>query len=177
MFTTVYSCLFTNVYPCLLEFTYVYTCLPMFTPVYSCLPMFTYIYHCLLVFVYLCLFVFTYVYPCLLVFTYVYYSIRVNLSLPQFTRTCNIGVYPICRDAMDFSRWRPTLKYSNAYIFALASYSLITGLADFFTERCYWYLKDLKRLPSSRSKMGRKSQFGRFSSVSFFLSSFFFKMS
>ena len=30
-----------------------------------------------------------------------------------------IGVQPICRDATDISRWRPTLKYSKAYIFAL----------------------------------------------------------
>ena len=27
------------------------------------------------------------------------------------------------------------------YLFSFTSYGLITGLADFFTERCYWYLQ------------------------------------
>ena len=53
-----------------------------------------------------------------------------------------IGTYPICRDEEDFSRWRPIWKFSNAiYLFYLTSYGLVTGLADFFTERCYWYLQ------------------------------------
>ena len=30
-----------------------------------------------------------------------------------------IGVYPICRDEGNFSRWRSIWKFSNAYIFAL----------------------------------------------------------
>ena len=109
-------------------FTYVNSCLSMIAMFTSaCLPMFTHVYSCLPLFIS--------VYLCLLLF------IRVNLSLPQFTRACNIGIYPICRDATDFSRWRPTLKYSNTYLCSLTSYGLITGLADFFTERCYWYLQ------------------------------------
>ena len=47
--------------------------------------------------------------------------------------------------------------FKRLYLFFLTSYSLITGLADFFTERCYWYLQStlnpcLKATPLSVKK-------------------------
>ena len=50
-FTPIFSCLLTTVCSCL--FTYVYPCLLMFTPIYICLMVFNYVY-CLLVYVYIC---------------------------------------------------------------------------------------------------------------------------
>ena len=97
MITTVWSCLFTYVYSCLLVFTFVYSCLPKFATVYSCmftyvyprLHVFTYVYICLPMFtlVYLYLPLFTRVYLCLLVFTYVYHCliVHVHLCLHSFT--------------------------------------------------------------------------------------------
>ena len=59
------------------------------------------------------------------------------------------------------------------YLFPLTSYDLITGLADFFTERCYWYLQSalnpcLKATPLSVEK----PDFPDFLEI-LFLSSFF----
>ena len=41
MFSSVYSCMFTNLYPSLVLFTFLYACLVMFTYVYTSLPILT----------------------------------------------------------------------------------------------------------------------------------------
>ena len=68
--------------------------------------------------------------------------------------------------------------FKRLYLCSLTSYSLITSLADFsFTEQCYWYLQSPLNPCLNCSIIGQKSQFPRFSSFSFFLSSFFFQPS
>ena len=68
------------------------------------------------------------------------------------------------------------------YLFSFTSYGLITGLADFFTERCYWYLQSalnpcLKAAPLSVEKPDFPD-FLQILFLSFFLSfNFFFKTS
>ena len=59
-------------------------------------------------------------------------------------------------------------------------YGLITGLADFFTEQCYWYLQSaLNPYLKAAPLLVKKPDFPDFILflLSFFLLSFFFKMS